>query len=237
MEKNGPKRNRTDTDENLLHCFENFSNLTEYRFIQWFVRPLKNILKRYMEDYGNKYIDQLAQFVTILKPRRNCSTDFITKNVRNYDFLSILNSKPLREFRKLRFKIVDTDRILKDDLPFRKGYKPQFTHKIFENVSIASTKPPIYTKDEQDKLYVVNFPKRVDQSHLTMESVTMESVSNESAQLFPDNTVKSFINFKNWRLVSNIPLLILLKPWTRSFKRQKHRKMYHSQRLPQKAQK
>ena len=73
--------------------------------------------------------------------------------VKNCDFMSILYSKPLREFKKPTFKIGDRVRISKHDLLFRKGYKPQFTREVFENVAIATRKPPTYTiKDEQDEI-------------------------------------------------------------------------------------
>ena len=76
----------------------------------------------------------------------------IPKNLKNSDFLSILYSKPLREFRKPKFKVGDRVRISKYDLPFKKGYKPQFTEEVFEIVAIYSKKPPTYTiKDEQDE--------------------------------------------------------------------------------------
>ena len=65
--------------------------------------------------------------------------------------MSILYSKPLREFRKPAFKNDDRLRISKNDLLFRKGYKPPFTREVFEIVPIATRKPPTYTiKDEQD---------------------------------------------------------------------------------------
>ena len=102
------------------------------------IRSLKNILYRYMEDNGDKYIHKLTQFVTTLNSRRNCSIDLIPKNVKNSDFLSILYSKPLREFRKPKFKVEDRVRISKFDLPFRKAYKPQFTKEVFEIVAVSS---------------------------------------------------------------------------------------------------
>ena len=77
-------------------------------------------------------------------------TDLIPKNVKNSDFLSNLYTKPLREFRKLKFESVDRVRISKYDLPFRKGFKPQFTKKLFDFVANSSRKPPTYTiKDEE----------------------------------------------------------------------------------------
>ena len=64
--------------------------------------------------------------------------------------MSILYIKPLREFKKPTFEIGDRVRISKYDLPFCKGYKPQFTREVFEIVAIATRKPPTYTiKDEQ----------------------------------------------------------------------------------------
>ena len=115
------------------------------------IRCLKSILHRYMEDNGYKYIHKITQLVTTLNSRRNCSIDLILKNVRNSDFLFILYSKPLREFRKPKFKIGDRFRIWKYDLPFKKGYKPQFTKKVFENVAISSRKLLTNTiNDEQD---------------------------------------------------------------------------------------
>ena len=67
--------------------------------------------------------------------------------------MSILYSKPLREFKKPTFKNGYGVRISKYDLPFRKGYKPQFTREVFEILAIATRKPPTYTiKDEQGEV-------------------------------------------------------------------------------------
>ena len=72
--------------------------------------------------------------------------------------MSILYSKPLREFKKPAFKIGDRVRILKFDLPFRKGYKPQFTREVFKIVAIATRKPPTYTiKDLQGQIFQGKF--------------------------------------------------------------------------------
>ena len=141
-----------------------YSTLSETKaaFAERTIRSLKNILYRYMEDNGDKYIHKLTQFITTLSSRRNCSIDLIPKNVKNSDFLSILYSKPLREFRKPQFKIGDRVRISKYDLPFRKGYKPQFTQEVFEIVAIYSRKPPTHTiKDEQDEIIRGKFYQKI----------------------------------------------------------------------------
>ena len=43
---------------------------TEAAFAERTIRPLRNILYRYMEDNGNRYIHKLTQFVTILNSRK-----------------------------------------------------------------------------------------------------------------------------------------------------------------------
>ena len=85
------------------------------------IRSLKNILYRYMEDFGYKYLHELHQFSTNLNSRRNSSIDMRPNTVTNCDFMSILYSKPLREYKKPTFKTGDRVRISKYDLPFRKG--------------------------------------------------------------------------------------------------------------------
>ena len=95
------------------------------------IRSLKNIIYRYMEDFGYKYIHKLPQFITTLNSRRKSSIDMRPNTVTKCDFMSILYSKPLREFKKPTFKIGERVGISKYDLPFRKGYKPQFTQEVF----------------------------------------------------------------------------------------------------------
>ena len=114
-----------------------------------------------MEDNGYKYNHKLIQFVTTLNSRRNRLMDLIPKNVKDSYFLYILYSKPLREFRKPKFKTGDRVGFSKYDLPFRKGYKPQFTREVFEIVAGLSRTPATYTlKDEQDRIIRAKFHQK-----------------------------------------------------------------------------
>ena len=67
--------------------------------------------------------------------------------------MSILYSTPLREYKKPTFKTGDRVQISKYGLPFRNGYKAQFTREVFEIVAIATGKLPTYTiKEEHDEI-------------------------------------------------------------------------------------
>ena len=95
---------------------------TKAAFAEPTKRSLKIILHRYMEDYGYKYIHNLTQFVATMNSRNNRSIDMKHNHVKNSDFMSILYSEPLREYKKPKFGIGNRGRISKYDLPFRKGY-------------------------------------------------------------------------------------------------------------------
>ena len=134
---------------------------TKAAFAERTIRSLKIILYRYMEDFGYKYIHKLPQFIATLNSRRNSSIDMRPNTVKNCDLMSILYSKPLREFKKPAVRIGDRVRISKYDLPFRKGYKPHFKREVFDIVAIATRKPPTYTiKMSKTRFFEVNFTKK-----------------------------------------------------------------------------
>ena len=169
---------------------------TKAAFAERTKRSLKNTLYRYMEDYGYKYIHELPQFIATMISRNNRSIDKKPNHVKNSDFMSILYSKPLREYKKPKFGIGGRARISKYDSPFKNGYKPQLVQEIFEIVAIATKKPPTYTiEDKQEEVIREKFYEKVLISHLSMDSFTIELVSNASSQLFPNNTLSSFTNF------------------------------------------
>ena len=128
-------------------------NETTAAFAERTIRSFKNILYRYMEYYGYKYIHILPHFNATKNSRNNRGINMKPNHVRNSDFMSTLYSKPLREQKKPKFGIGDRVRISKYDLPFRKYYKPQFTQENFESVAIATKKLSIYTiKDGQEEV-------------------------------------------------------------------------------------
>ena len=116
---------------------------TKAAFAERANQSLKHNIYRNIEDHGENFFHKLPQFVSTMNCRVNRS---IGKS-----FLSILYNKPLTRCMKLKFKVEDKVRISKNDIPFRKGYKPQFTAEIFEISAISTKKPPTYIIKDLDK--------------------------------------------------------------------------------------
>ena len=170
--KNRPKKIWVDKGTKFAGALEKFcvaegiqiySTMSETKaaFAERTIRSLRNILYRYREDFGYKYIHKPPQCITTLNSRRNSSIDMRPNTVKKRDFMYILYSKPLREYKKPVFKTGDRVRISKYDLPFRKSNKPQFTREVFEIVAIATRKPPTYTiKYEQEEIIQGKFHQK-----------------------------------------------------------------------------
>ncbi len=162
--KNRPKKILVDRETEFAGEFKKFCRTegieimttmseTKAAFAEGTIRSLKNILYRYMEDYGYKCIQKLPQFFASMSSRNNRSIDMKPNHVKNSDFMSKFYSKPLREHKMTKFGNGDIIHISKYDSPFRKCYKPQFTQEIFEIVAMATKKPPTYTiNDEQEEV-------------------------------------------------------------------------------------
>ena len=124
---------------------------TKAAFAERTIQSLKHIIYRYIEDHGEKFIHKLPQFVSTMNCRINRSIGKSPRDVKNTDFLSTLYNKPLTRYKKLKFKVGDRVRISKNDIPFRKGYKPQFTDEIFEISAVSTKKPPTNIIKDLDK--------------------------------------------------------------------------------------
>ena len=169
--KNRPRKVRLDKGTEFAgeikkfcsaEVIEIYSTMSETKtaFAERTIRSFKNILYRYMEVYGYKYINKLPQFNATKNSRNNLSIHMKPNHVRNSDFLRILYSKPLREYKKPKLGTGDRVCISKYDLPFSKGYKQQFTQEIFEIFAIAAKKPTYTIKDEQGEIIRGKFYKK-----------------------------------------------------------------------------
>ena len=151
---------------------EVYSTMSETKaaFAERAIQSLKHIIYRYIEDHGEKFINKLPQFVSTMNCRINRSIGKSPRDVKNTDFLSILYNKPLTRYKKLKFKVGDRVKISKNDIPFRKGYKPQFTDEIFK-ISAVSTKSLLHTssKISTKRKFLENFMKK------SLENVLIKS--------------------------------------------------------------
>ena len=70
---------------------EIYSTMSETKaaFAERTIRPLKNVLYRYMEVYGYKYIHILPQFVATMNSRNNRSIEMKPNHVQNSELMSI----------------------------------------------------------------------------------------------------------------------------------------------------
>ena len=132
---------------------EVYSTMSETKaaFAERAIQSLKDIFYRYIEDHGEKFINKLRQFVSTMNCRINISIGKSPRDVKKTDFLSILYSKPLTRYKKLKFKVGDRVKMSKNDIPSRNGYKPQFTDESFEISAISTKKPPTYIIKDLDK--------------------------------------------------------------------------------------
>ena len=74
--------------------------------------------------------------------------------------MDVLYNKPFRDFNKPKFKVGYRVRNSKQDLMFRKGYKPQFTNDLFKNVVLGTQKSPTNKiQDEQGEVIEGKFHK------------------------------------------------------------------------------
>ncbi len=133
---------------------------TKSAFAERAIRSLKSILYKYMEDkWTYSYLKELPLFVRTLNTRVNRVTKLAPYKVKKQDepyLITLMTSKDLNQKPKLG--IGNLVRISKEDIPFRKGYRQQFTDEIFEIYDIATTNPVTYRlKDSTDELILGKF--------------------------------------------------------------------------------
>ena len=134
---------------------------TKTAFAERTIRSLENILYRYMEDYGYKNIYKLPQFIATMNSRNNRSIDMKPNHVNNSDFMSILYSKPVREYKKPNFGIGDRVRISMYGL-FSGKVTNHNLHKKFLKLLplLLKNLQHIQSKTSKKKFYVGNSTRR-----------------------------------------------------------------------------
>ena len=94
--------------------------------------------------YSTRSETKAAVAERAVKSLKNFIYCYIEESVTNKEILSIFYKNPINQYKRPRFEVGENVRISKKDIPFRKGYKSQFTNEIFKIVKIATFKPPTY---------------------------------------------------------------------------------------------
>ena len=134
-------------DQRGIHLYSTHSE-KKSAFAERNIRSLKNLIYRYLEDkWTYTYLPRLPDFVKTLNARVNRVTKLAPNQVSKKHVATIIsqaaeNSASL--VQKTLFQKGDFVRIAKVDLPFRKGYKQNFTDEVFEITSIPTINPPTY---------------------------------------------------------------------------------------------
>ena len=74
-------------------------------------------------------------------------TGLTPKKVSDKDvphLISLVSNKSTKQLRVPKFRAGDFVRVSKENLPFKKGYKQNFTDEIFQIEKIATLNPPTY---------------------------------------------------------------------------------------------
>ena len=139
-------------DEEGIETYTTASE-TKSAFAERNIRSLKNIMYKHMENkWTYQYINKLAQFVQTINSRVNRVTKLAPNKVSKKhvpDLISIAAKQSSKFVKKPKFKVRDTVRIAKEDLPFKKGYKQSFTDETFTIINIPTFNPPTYNLRDQ----------------------------------------------------------------------------------------
>ena len=170
--KNRPKKNWVDQGTEFAGEFKKFCSPegkeiyytmseTKATFAERTTRSLKNILYLYIEGYRYKYIQNLPEFIASTNSRKNRCIDMKPNHVKNSDFISILYSKPLREYKWLNLELE-----IEFSFP-RMIYPPGkvINRKLHENFSkllplLLKNLQHIQSKTNKKKLYMGNSTRR-----------------------------------------------------------------------------
>lgn len=128
---------------------------TKSAFAERNIRSLKNIIYKHLEfNWTYRYIDHLSKFVSTINHRQNRILKRSPASITSKDvpyLTSLAAEQSVRKKRKPSLKVGHYVRIAKPNIPFRKGYKQNFTDEVFEIEKIATVYPPTYNLIDANK--------------------------------------------------------------------------------------
>ena len=139
-----------------LNNIETYTTHSEAKsaFAERNIRSLKNIIYKHLENkWSYHYIKELQSFVMTINSRVNRMTGLAPNKVKKHHvsrLISLTAERSSKLVKKPKFKVGHRVRIAKQDLPFKKGYKQNFTDELFRVTKIATFNPPTYYLADSD---------------------------------------------------------------------------------------
>ena len=135
---------------NAIHVYHTFSE-TKSCMAERYIRTLKTLLYKFFEEQQTfRYLPQLQKFVTLVNSRYNRSIGMAANEVtqRHVPKLLALQTEKLNASTNRaakKFEVGDRVRIALKDMPFRKGYKQQYTNEVFKVAGVYRYKKGVIT--------------------------------------------------------------------------------------------
>ena len=125
---------------------------TKSAFAERNIRSLKGIIYKHLEEkWTYTYIGHLQDFVKTINARVNRVTQLAPAKVTKKHTVHLVSlTTDVRLVRQAKLKVGQFVRIAKEDIPFKKGYKQNFTDELFEIVNVPTLNPPTYNLVDSD---------------------------------------------------------------------------------------
>ena len=139
-----------------LNNIETYTTHSEAKsaFAERNIWSLKNIIYKHLENkWSYHYIKELQSFVMTINSRVNRMTGLAPNKVKKHHvsrLISLTAECSSELVKKPKFKVGHRVRIAKQDLPFKKGYKQNFTDELFRVTKIATFNAPTYYLADSD---------------------------------------------------------------------------------------
>lgn len=135
---------------NAINVYHTFSE-TKSCMAERYIRTLKTLLYKFFEEQQTfRYLPQLQKFVKLVNSRYNRSIGMAANDVtqRHVPKLLALQTTKLNaryNHSTKHFQVGDRVRIALKDMPFRKGYKQQYTNEVFKIAGVYRYKQGLVT--------------------------------------------------------------------------------------------
>ena len=204
-----PERVWVDDGKEFLGAFKNFCeanknivyqihNEKKSAFAERSIRSLKSLIYKYMnESHTTKYGDQLPNFVKVINGRVNRVTGLAPNYVINKHTSYLVSLNLNGRLQKPKFKTGNTVRIRRKIETFHRGYKIQFSHKVFRITEVLTLEPPTYrivSNDSNEEISGGFYESELRKMKSPASTFSVNLISNSSTETFLNNTLATFSN-------------------------------------------